>query len=74
MATQKTPTDKVFVKEKIVKEFDDENDDIEIDSGLQELDDDFQDIESTVEEIKLLENVYTGAKKALESSYKMNKK
>jgi hypothetical protein len=67
-ATQKPPTDKVFVKEKIVKGFDDENDDDEVDSDLQELEEDFQDIETAVEEIQILENICAGAKKALESS------
>jgi hypothetical protein len=72
-ATQKTPTTKVFVKEKIVERFDDEDDDQEIDSDLQELEDDFQDIESAVEEIKILEDVYINAKKVLESSsYRIN--
>jgi hypothetical protein len=70
---QKTPTNKVFVKEKIVERFDDEDDDQEIDSDLQELEDDFQDIEGAVEEIKILEDVYTNAKKVLESSsYRIN--
>ena len=72
-AAQQTPADKFSVKEQTVKNFNDENDDEEIDLDLQD-EDDFQDIETAIEEIKIFENICTNAKKALKSSsYRMNK-
>ena len=58
-AAKQMPNDKASAKKQVVKDFDEENDDEEIDSGLQESEDDFQDIESSVEEIKMLKNIYT---------------
>ncbi|CAF4148956.1 unnamed protein product [Adineta steineri] len=67
-ALQQTPSDKASVKELTAKNFvNDEIDDDEVDSELQD-EDDFDDIEIAVEEIKIFEDIYTNAKKALESS------
>ena len=73
-AAQQTSTNKVSVKDQVVKDFNSENDDEQFDSDLQEMKDDSEDIESAAEEIKTLENLYTDAKKALESSsYRVNR-
>ncbi|CAF0849581.1 unnamed protein product [Didymodactylos carnosus] len=37
-------------------------------ADLQTLEDDFEDINMAIEELKILENIYTDAKKTLESS------
>ena len=72
-AAQQTPADKFSVKEQTVKKFNDENDDEEIGLDLQD-EDDFQDIDTAIKEIKIFENICTNAKKALESSsYRINK-
>ena len=73
-AAQQTSTNKVSVKDQVVKDFNSENDDEQFDSDLQEMEDDSEDIENAAEEIKTLENLYTDAKKALESSsYRVNR-
>ena len=67
-AAQQTSTNKVSLKDQVVKDFNSENDDEQFDSDLQEMENDLEDIENAAEEVKTLENVYTDAKKALESS------
>ena len=73
-AAQQTSTNKVFVKDQVVKDFNSESDDEQFDSDVQEMENDSEDIENAAEEIKTLENLYTDAKKALESSsYRVNR-
>ncbi|CAF3856024.1 unnamed protein product [Rotaria sp. Silwood1] len=59
---EQTSTDKLSAQKKSVKSYDNENDDQE------ELEDDFQENEAAIEEIKVFENLWANAKRALESS------
>jgi len=70
--TRQSSMDNVIIKNKLVKNTSDDNDDEEIDSELEELEQDFQDTEIAVEEIKILESFSINAKKALESSLLMS--
>ncbi|CAF4715043.1 unnamed protein product, partial [Rotaria sp. Silwood2] len=65
---EQTSTDKLSVQEKRVKSYDNENDDQE------ELEDDFQDNEAAIEEIKVFENLWANAKEALKSSSNRTRK
>ena len=66
---EQTSTDKLSVQKKSVKSYDDENDDQE------ELEDDFQENKAAIEEIKVFENLWANAKRALElSSHRMHKR
>ena len=70
--TRQSSMDNVIIENKLVKNTSDDNDDEEIDSELEELEQDFQDTEIAVEEIKILESFSTNAKIALESSLLTN--
>jgi hypothetical protein len=71
-ATQQSSTNNVIIKNKLVKNTRDYNDDEEIDSELEELEQDFQDTEIAVEEIEILESFSINAKLALEASLSMS--
>ena len=70
--TRQSSTNDAIIKEKLVKNTRNGNDDEEIDSELEALEQDYQDIEIAVEEIKILESFSTNAKIALESSLLTN--
>ena len=72
-ATRNLSVGNVVIKDKLVKNPDPgDDDDEEIDAEVEALEQDFQDVDSALERIKILENLNVNAKIALESSLLMN--
>ncbi len=72
VATQNSSAGNVLIKDKLVRNTSDDDNDEEIDAELEALEKDFLDTEIAVEKIKIIENFSMSAKMALESSLLMN--
>ena len=70
--TRQVPTDNPIVKDNALKNSSNDNDDEDVDSELEVLEQDFQDTEIAVEDVEILENFNINAKMALELSLSMN--
>ena len=70
--TRQVPTDNPIIKDNALKNYSNDNDDEDVDSELEVLEQDFQDTEIAVEDVKILESFNINAKIALESSLSMN--
>ena len=69
---RQVPTDNAIIKDNALKNSSNDNDDEDVDSEPEVLEQDFQVIEIAVEEVKILESFSINAKMALESSLSMN--
>ncbi|CAF3087470.1 unnamed protein product [Rotaria sp. Silwood2] len=72
IATRNSSDGNVVIKDKLVKNTSNDNDDEEIDSKLEALKQEFQDIQIALQEIEILESFSINAKTALESSCLMH--
>ena len=70
--TRQVPTNNPIIKDNALKNYSNDNDDEDVDSELEVLEQDFQDTEIAVEEVKILESFNINVKIALESSLSMN--
>ena len=72
VVTRQSVVDDVIIEDKFVRNTNNDNDDEEIDFELETLEVDFQNIETTVEKIQILESFSTNAKLILESPLLLN--